>query len=163
MICESIESISKEVKRLNNSSQTIDLNGVYPFTLKQFIYGKRNLDIVRICIRFKDIAQLNKFMFLSKGKLYDFSCVKTGDRQVEVLNKQWDKASSCLRLIENIGLDPSNVIVIGNDYNDICLFKTFQNSYCVNCYNPEINRYAAYKNLSIDETLNIIERRIHND
>lgn len=50
---------------------------------------------------------------------------------IEIFPKGINKGYACQKLIERLEIDRADVIVIGNDYNDIAMLESFEDSYVV--------------------------------
>jgi len=63
---------------------------------------------------------------------------------IEVATLGTNKATALKLLIEKKGIQPKDVIVVGDSGNDIPMFKAFSQSYCMDHAHPEVKKYAKH-------------------
>ncbi len=63
---------------------------------------------------------------------------------IEVASLGTNKATGLKMLIEKKGVNPKDVIVVGDSGNDIPMFKAFSQSYCMSHAHPEVKKFAKH-------------------
>lgn len=63
---------------------------------------------------------------------------------IEVATLGTNKATALTYLIEKKGINPKDVIVVGDSGNDIPMFKAFSESYCMDHAHPEVKKHARH-------------------
>lgn len=74
----------------------------------------------------------------------DFYVVRCSPNFVEVFNPKANKGDAVAEMAEILHIDPQDVMVIGDERNDIPMFKFAHIGVCMGNGNPEAKKYADY-------------------
>jgi Cof subfamily protein (haloacid dehalogenase superfamily) len=64
---------------------------------------------------------------------------------IEVASHQVNKAEALKKVVALEGIEDEDVIVVGDSGNDIPLFKSFTQSYCMRHAHPRVKQFARYQ------------------
>ncbi len=64
---------------------------------------------------------------------------------IEVASKDVNKAEALKKIVALEGIKDDDVIVVGDSGNDIPLFKTYTESYCMRHAHPRVKKFARYQ------------------
>ncbi len=76
---------------------------------------------------------------------------------IEVAALGTNKANALKVLIDKKGINPKDVIVVGDSGNDIPMFKAFAQSYCMEHAHPEVKKHAKFFIKRVYQLKEIIE------
>lgn len=83
-----------------------------------------------------------------------FNVVQSSQFTVDITLKDISKASAILQLCEQLLITPDEVAVIGDNFNDLPMFKVFKHSYVMSEANPKLKRYAKHEVDSVAQAIN---------
>ncbi len=153
--CQSVEAKNRELERLD-SGKIIDLNGVTDFLLDAYLDGKSYFEYCRYTVRFKDFSKREAVSLEFSKHFADFHLVKTGDKQVEILYKNYSKASRLKELARRLGIDTDAIVTVGDDENDYEMLKEFESFYVGDSANERLRKAATFSVSSCKDALNTI-------
>lgn len=81
----------------------------------------------------------------------ELSVVRTDPRFLEVLNKESNKGAGLAELAEYLQIDPSEVMAIGDERNDIPMFEFAQTAVCMGQGHKDAKAAASYVTASNDD------------
>ncbi len=76
---------------------------------------------------------------------------------IEVATSGTNKATALNLLINKKGIQPKDVVVVGDSGNDIPMFKAFSQSYCMEHAHPEVKKHAKHLIKRVHNLKKIIE------
>ncbi len=76
---------------------------------------------------------------------------------IEVATSGTNKATALNLLIDKKGIQPKDVVVVGDSGNDIPMFKAFSQSYCMEHAHPEVKKHAKHLIKRVHNLKKIIE------
>lgn len=76
---------------------------------------------------------------------------------IEVATLGTNKATALNLLINKKGIQPKDVVVVGDSGNDIPMFKAFSQSYCMEHAHPEVKKHAKHLIKRVHNLKKIIE------
>jgi len=105
---------------------------------KVLIYFQKHDDLIIFKEEILDLVKEATFYFYKEG--------------IEISPLGCNKGNAVLNLINNLGIDKNEVLVIGDSYNDLSMFELFNNSISFSYAEKEVQ--AKAKNI-IDEFMEI--------
>lgn len=112
--------------------------------------AKRTKDIGKVNIFFPSTEIRNKVLNQLKDVNYDLSYSEPTN--IEFNKVGTNKGKGVKRLAEYLGVDMSEVMVIGDNYNDVEMLKVTENSVVMANADDEIKSYANFVTLTNDES-----------
>lgn len=82
-----------------------------------------------------------------------FEIVQSSEFTLDIVLREVSKASAILELCERLLITPQEVAVIGDNYNDLPMFKLCQNSYVMSSADPNLAKYASKTVDSVAEAI----------
>lgn len=118
------------------------------FNKNKFINKIKTEKIYKLVINFglgkTNFDDAYKFSKLLKENYRDKVNVVDSDSSIEITSVNATKALALQRYIEKQGIDKNEVYVVGDSGNDICLFKEFPHSFCMNHSHPRVKHHALH-------------------
>lgn len=99
---------------------------------------------------FEDIEKLLR----SKIDNSKFTIVQSSQYTIDITLKNISKATAILQLCEKLLITPEEVAVIGDNYNDLPMFKVFKHSYVMEEADPRLKKFAKNEVKSVAEAIN---------
>lgn len=97
-----------------------------------FSFGKKKLDKTK-----------ETFLALNESFKDELTLALT-DGSIEVTSKGVTKGQGLTDFCNEYKIDKNDVIVIGDSYNDVSMFKTFPHSFCMSHASDEVKKYANH-------------------
>ena len=164
VVCQNEYEKNIQQERINKNRNLIDLNGVCDLIISDYINKDINLNICRICIKLSSLNKREAIQNEFCKQFYNYRLVKTGDKQVEILNINYSKSSRICELIKKMNYTKDNIITIGDDENDYEMLNDFSNSYFVGDSNlTYIKDVSSYHELSCEKAIIKILKELKND
>ena len=141
------------------SSALLTVSKIYNLTLgvykEKLIFGEKkfvkklaegkNFKLMPIFGLGKSSYVKAKQAFMAINDLYkDKITVCCTDNSLEMTALGMNKAVGLSEYINNLGIDKSEVAVVGDSGNDLVMFKNFENSFCMEHSEQEIKNQAKY-------------------
>ena len=79
-----------------------------------------------------------------KKNTSDLAVASTFSNDIEISDIEAQKGLILAKTIKKMGIDKSEVIVLGDSFNDYSMFTEFENSYAMENAIPEIKEIAKY-------------------
>lgn len=103
-----------------------------------------NIEILKILTFDNDEELIKKLKDELKAKTSDLAVVSTFSHDIEISHIEAQKGLILAKAIKKIGIDKSEVIVLGDSFNDYSMFTEFENSYAMGNAITEIKKIAKY-------------------
>ena len=139
----------------------IDVNGGDKYLISQKILDEFNTHAHRVgtitaippvSMDFEHVEQLIRAE-IDNSK---FEVVQSSNYTIDITLKNITKASAILQLCEELMITPDQVAVIGDNFNDLPMFKVFKNSYVISDADPRLKKHAKYEVSEVHEAINHI-------
>lgn len=82
-----------------------------------------------------------------------FDVVKSSKFTLDIVLKNISKAKAILKLCEELMITPDQVAVIGDNFNDLPMFKVFEHSYVIKGSSPTLRKFAKYEVDEVHEAI----------
>ena len=116
--------------------------------IEQYIYERKE-DVGKLNIFFPDGETRHKV--LDKIKALDYDFAYSEPTNIDINKKGSDKGKGLKMLMKHLELTPDEVLVIGDNFNDLELLQATTNSVVMANAPEEVKAYAKYVTLSNDE------------
>ena len=103
-----------------------------------------NIEILKILTFHNDEELIKKLKDKLKANTSDLAVVSTFSNDIEISHIEAQKGLILAKAIKKMGIDKSEVIVLGDSFNDYSMFTEFENSYAMGNAIPEIKKIAKY-------------------
>lgn len=129
-VIEFIEKFQKErgVKFINNVYEILE----------------SNIEILKVLTFDNDEELIKKLKDKLKASTSDLAVVSTFSNDIEISHIEAQKGLILAKAIKKMGIDKSEVIVLGDSFNDYSMFTEFENSYAMENAIPEIKKISKY-------------------
>lgn len=82
-----------------------------------------------------------------------FTIVQSSQYSIDITLKNISKATAILQLCEELLITPDEVAVIGDNFNDLPMFKVFKNSYVMEEADPRLKKFAKNEVNSVADAI----------
>lgn len=103
-----------------------------------------DIEILKIITFDNDEKLIAKLKNKIKESTSDLAVASTFSNDIEISDIQAQKGLILAKTIKKMGIDKSEVIVLGDSFNDYSMFTEFENSYAMKNAIPEIKEIAKY-------------------
>ena len=103
-----------------------------------------DIDILKIVTFDNDADLIARLKEKLKENTTDAAIASTFSNDIEISHIEAQKGLILAKVIEKMGIDRSEVIVLGDSFNDYSMFAEFENSYAMENAIPEIKKIAKY-------------------
>ncbi|WP_195989857.1 Cof-type HAD-IIB family hydrolase [Clostridium sp. D53t1_180928_C8] len=103
-----------------------------------------NIEILKIVTFDNDEKLIAELKEKLRKNTSDLSVASTFANDIEISDIKAQKGLILAKTIEKMGIDKSEVIVLGDSFNDYSMFTEFENSYAMENAIPEIKEIAKY-------------------
>lgn len=103
-----------------------------------------NIEILKVLTFDNDEELIKKLKDKLKANTSDLAVVSTFSNDIEISHIEAQKGLILAKTIKKMGIDKSEVIVLGDSFNDYSMFTEFENSYAMENAIPEIKKIAKY-------------------
>ena len=101
-------------------------------------------NVLKIITFDNDIELIAKLKENIKKSTNDAAVVSTFSNDIEISHIEAQKGLILAKVIEKKGLDKSEVIVLGDSFNDYSMFTEFENSFAMENAIPEVKKIAKH-------------------
>ena len=101
-------------------------------------------NVLKIITFDNDIELIAKLKENIKKSTNDAAVASTFSNDIEISHIEAQKGLILAKAIEKKGLDKSEVIVLGDSFNDYSMFTEFKNSFAMENAIPEVKKIAKY-------------------
>ena len=116
--------------------------------IKQYIYERKE-DVGKLNIFFPDGE--TRYKILEQIKVLDYDFAYSEPTNIDINKKGSDKGKGLKMLMENLGIQPDEVMAIGDNFNDLEFLQATPNSVVMANAPEEVKAYAKYVTLSNDK------------
>lgn len=99
----------------------------------------------------KNAERIREFFVKKYGTFADFVC--GGNDWLDVIMKNTGKGRALQAILEKKGLKPEELMVFGDNQNDLSMLELTPNSYCMAHAKPDVKAHAAHTCESVVQTL----------
>lgn len=103
-----------------------------------------NVEILKIVTFDKDEKLIARLKDKLRESTSDLAVASTFSNDIEISDIKAQKGLILAKTIKKMGIDKSEVIVLGDSFNDYSMFTEFENSYAMENAIPEIKEIAKY-------------------
>lgn len=103
-----------------------------------------NVEVLKIVTFDNDEKLIANLKDKLKESTNDLAVASTFSNDIEISDIKAQKGLILAKTIEKMGIDKSEVIVLGDSFNDYSMFTEFENSYAMENAIPEIKEIAKY-------------------
>ena len=103
-----------------------------------------NVEILKIVTFDNDEELIAKLKEELRKNTADLAVASTFSNDIEISDIEAQKGLILAKTIKKMGIDKSEVIVLGDSFNDYSMFTEFENSYAMENAIPEIKEIAKY-------------------
>ena len=103
-----------------------------------------DIDILKIVTFDNDADLIARLKEKLKENTTDAAIASTFSNDIEISHIEAQKGLILAKVIEKMGIDRSEVIVLGDSFNDYSMFAEFENSYAMENAIQEIKEIAKY-------------------
>ena len=103
-----------------------------------------NVEILKIVTFDNDEKLIANLKEKLKKSTSDLAVASTFSNDIEISDIEAQKGLILAKTIKKMGIDKSEVIVLGDSFNDYSMFTEFENSYAMENAIPEIKEIAKY-------------------
>ena len=110
-----------------------------------------NVEVLKIVTFDNDEKLIANLKEKLKKSTSDLAVASTFSNDIEISDIEAQKGLILAKTIKKMGIDKSEVIVLGDSFNDYSMFTEFENSYAMENAIPEIKEVARYITASNDD------------
>jgi len=103
-----------------------------------------NVEVLKIVTFDNDEKLIANLKEKLKKSTSDLAVASTFSNDIEISDIEAQKGLILAKTIKKMGIDKSEVIVLGDSFNDYSMFTEFENSYAMENAIPEIKEIAKY-------------------
>ena len=101
-------------------------------------------EILKIITFNNDVELIARVKDRLRENISDIAVASTFSNDIEISHIEAQKGLILAKAIEKMGIDKSEVIVLGDSFNDYSMFTEFENSFAMENAIPEIKKIAKY-------------------
>ena len=131
------EEVKKFIEKFHKERGMQEIDNIYEIL-------ERNVEILKIVTFDKDEKLIARLKDKLRESTSDLAVVSTFSNDIEISDIEAQKGLILAKTIKKMGIDKSEVIVLGDSFNDYSMFTEFENSYAMENAIPEIKKIAKY-------------------
>ncbi len=159
----SLENVTIEVTEVDKRYATAkrQISYVYEFTEPVIIDPKLkekipNLECTLFLILSDNEGQFQGFSKYIKDNFEGIYAVQTSPGCLEVISNEVSKGNAIVYLQDILKIKPEDVVVAGDNYNDISMFKIFENSFAMEMAPNDVKSYAKNVAKNVAEVIEMV-------
>lgn len=130
-------------EKLSNMAKTIGFKINFDFKEVKDLDFFKNKKFLKILVSFKDENDKKKIEELV-NKVDGITCASSQANVMDIFNSEADKAYGIEFVVKSFNGNNDEVIVFGDNENDIKMFQTFKNSVALKNAKPEVSKHAKF-------------------
>lgn len=131
------EEVKKFIEKFHKERGMQEIDNIYEIL-------ESNVEILKIVTFDKDEKLIARLKDKLRESTSDLAVVSTFSNDIEISDIEAQKGLILAKTIKKMGIDKSEVIVLGDSFNDYSMFTEFENSYAMENAIPEIKKIAKY-------------------
>lgn len=131
------EEVKKFVAKFHKERGMKEIDNIYEIL-------ESNVEILKIVTFDNDENLIAALKEKLRESTSDLAVASTFSNDIEISDIKAQKGLILAKTIKKMGIDKSEVIVIGDSFNDYSMFTEFENSYAMENAIPEIKEIAKY-------------------
>lgn len=131
------EEVKSFVEKFHEERGMKEIDNIYEIL-------ESNVEILKIVTFDKDEKLIARLKDKLKESTSDLAVASTFSNDIEISDIEAQKGLILAKTIKKMGIDKSEVIVLGDSFNDYSMFTEFENSYAMENAIPEIKEIAKY-------------------
>lgn len=131
------EEVKKFVAKFHKKRGMKEIDNIYEIL-------ESNVEVLKIVTFDNDEKLIAALKDKLRENTSDLAVASTFSNDIEISDIKAQKGLILAKTIKKIGIDKSEVIVLGDSFNDYSMFTEFENSYAMENAIPEIKEIAKY-------------------
>ena len=131
------EEVKKFVENFHKERGMKEIDNIYEIL-------ESNVEILKIVTFDNDEKLIARLKDKLRESTSDLAVASTFSNDIEISDIKAQKGLILAKTIKKMGIDKSEVIVLGDSFNDYSMFTEFENSYAMENAIPEIKNIAKY-------------------
>ena len=131
------EEVKKFVENFHKERGMKEIDNIYEIL-------ESNVEILKIVTFDNDEKLIARLKDKLRESTSDLAVASTFSNDIEISDIEAQKGLILAKTIKKMGIDKSEVIVLGDSFNDYSMFTEFENSYAMENAIPEIKKIAKY-------------------
>ncbi|CAM2076108.1 MAG: Hydrolase, Cof family [uncultured Clostridium sp.] len=131
------EEVKKFIEKFHKERGMKEIDNIYEIL-------ESNVEILKIVTFDKDEKLIARLKDKLRESTSDLAVASTFSNDIEISDIEAQKGLILAKTIKKMGIDKSEVIVLGDSFNDYSMFTEFENSYAMENAIPEIKKIAKY-------------------
>lgn len=131
------EEVKKFIEKFHKERGMQEIDNIYEIL-------ESNVEILKIVTFDKDEKLIARLKDKLRESTLDLAVASTFSNDIEISDIEAQKGLILAKTIKKMGIDKSEVIVLGDSFNDYSMFTEFENSYAMENAIPEIKKIAKY-------------------
>ncbi len=131
------EEVKKFVAKFHKERGMKEIDNIYEIL-------ESNVEVLKIVTFDNDEKLIAELKDKLRENTLDLAVASTFSNDIEISDIKAQKGLILAKTIKKMGIDKSEVIVLGDSFNDYSMFTEFENSYAMENAIPEIKEIAKY-------------------
>ncbi|MDU5262246.1 MAG: Cof-type HAD-IIB family hydrolase [Clostridium celatum] len=131
------EEVKKFVAKFHKERGMKEIDNIYEIL-------ESNVEVLKIVTFDNDEKLIAELKDKLRENASDLAVASTFSNDIEISDIKAQKGLILAKTIKKMGIDKSEVIVLGDSFNDYSMFTEFENSYAMENAIPEIKEIAKY-------------------
>ncbi|WP_297713750.1 Cof-type HAD-IIB family hydrolase [Clostridium sp.] len=131
------EEVKKFVAKFHKERGMKEIDNIYEIL-------ESNVEVLKIVTFDNDEKLIAELKDKLRENTSDLAVASTFSNDIEISDIKAQKGLILAKTIKKMGIDKSEVIVLGDSFNDYSMFTEFENSYAMENAIPEIKEIAKY-------------------
>ena len=131
------EEVEKFVAKFHKERGMKEIDNIYEIL-------ESNVEVLKIVTFDNDEKLIAELKDKLRENASDLAVASTFSNDIEISDIKAQKGLILAKTIKKMGIDKSEVIVLGDSFNDYSMFTEFENSYAMENAIPEIKEIAKY-------------------
>lgn len=131
------EEVKKFIEKFHKERGMQEIDNIYEIL-------ESNVEILKIVTFHNDEKLIARLKDKLRETTSDLAVASTFSNDIEISDIEAQKGLILAKTIKKMGIDKSEVIVLGDSFNDYSMFTEFENSYAMENAIPEIKEIAKY-------------------
>ena len=131
------EEVIEFIEKFHKSRKMNYIDDVYEFL-------ESDSEILKIITFNNDVELIARVKDRLRENISDIAVASTFSNDIEISHIEAQKGLILAKAIEKMGIDKSEVIVLGDSFNDYSMFTEFENTFAMENAIPEIKKIAKY-------------------
>ncbi len=146
--------------RFENALRVGKINSISDKPLLDYLNDRKCYDVTSLHVNVKDPNTLHDWIHKLR-EMFDqhFDIYASGPINIEFMKPGINKGHGVRSIMKLYGLEEHEIAVAGDNQNDISMFFTTNNSYCMSTATPQVQKYAHKVVDSVAEAIEDILRK----